>query len=293
MAVTLLEREHCPLCESSNTETLCDIPYSDAELKRFLGDFYAQRADISLFAGDRYRVNQCQSCCFIYQQAILNQDGQALLYGEWVDQQKSRGKKQQAKAKLFRQYAGQLDTISRLLPLPPHQSNILEYGMGWGYWSRMASAFGYQVSGLELSPERVEHVRSLGLKVIDALPEAGEHFDLIYANQVFEHLDQPMQVLSDLSTCLKPDGIVYLRVPDGAGVEKTLRQSGWNASLDAIHPFEHINCFTRKTLILLGRKAGLVPVQPPLRIELSRFWGGLKREVNDRWFTTHVFFRKG
>jgi len=292
MAVTLLEREHCPLCESSNTEILSDIPYSDAALKQFLDDFYGQRADIGLFAGDHYRINKCQSCGLIYQQAILNHDGQALLYGQWVDQQKSLRKKQQAKVKLFRQYAGQLDTISRLLPGPPHQTNILEYGMGWGYWSRMASAFGYHVSGLELSPERVEHARNLGLKVIDSLPEAGEHFDLIYANQVFEHLERPVQALRELVDCLKPEGIVYLRVPDGRGVEKQLRRHGWQSELDAIHPLEHINCFTRNSLIALAAKAGLKPVQPPLRVDVARFWGGLKREINDRWLTTHIYFTR-
>ena len=292
MAVELKKRKVCPLCASPSGEIRYDLAYNHTRLKHFLVDFYGQRADIEMLGSHHYQIKKCQQCNLLYQVAILNGEGQALLYEEWVDNDKSLLKKQQAKAKLFRQYAGQLNTISRLLPQPPHQSHILEFGMGWGYWSRIAIAHGYQVSGLELSPERAEHARSLGVSVIESLPEAGLHYDLVFASQVFEHLEKPLEVLIDLVARLKPGGIVYLRVPDGAGVEGTLRRSGWNESLDAIHPLEHINCFTRKTLILMAERAGLTQIQPPLRLEWSTLWGGVKREVNDRFLTTHVYFKK-
>ena len=223
---------------------------------------------------------------------MLNQAGQAALYGEWVDNRASLLKKQNAKASLFKQYAGQLETIGRLLKQPPHAVHILEFGIGWGYWCRMAQAFGYSVQGLEVSPERVAHARSLGVEVVEKLPTAGPHYDLIFANQVFEHLEQPLQTLRELVDCLKPEGYVYLRVPDGRGVEKQLKQRGWQSEMDAIHPLEHINCFTRKSLITLAENAGLKVVTPPLRVDIARLWGGLKREVNDRWLTTHVFFQQ-
>ncbi|MCP4388177.1 MAG: hypothetical protein GY802_07770, partial [Gammaproteobacteria bacterium] len=68
--------------------------------------------------------------------------------------------------------------------------------------------------------------------------------------------------------------------------------SGWSPALDAIHPLEHINCFTRKTLVDMAAGAGLRPVSPPLRLNWGSLWGGLKREVADRLLTTHVIFRK-
>ena len=222
----------------------------------------------------------------------MNQAGQAALYGEWVDSQKSLEKKRHAKAGLYSQYAGQLETVNRMFAKPPHQVKILEFGMGWGYWSRMANAFGYQVCGLELAPERAEHARSMGIEVIEELPMEGPVFDFIYANQVFEHLVQPLQKMVELNKRTKPGGFMYLRVPDAHGIENQLRKNGWQPEMDAIHPLEHINAFTRKSLCAMASKAGFGVIKPPLRIDISKLRGGLKREINDRWLNTHVYFRK-
>ncbi|NNE62565.1 MAG: class I SAM-dependent methyltransferase, partial [Gammaproteobacteria bacterium] len=231
-------------------------------------------------------------CSLLFQRYVLNQAGQTALYGEWVDNQKSLEKKRHAKVKLFRQYAGQLETVNRFFSKPPHEIKILEFGMGWGYWSRMATAFGYQVHGLELAPERIEHARRLGVEVIEELPGPGAVFDFIYANQVFEHLQEPLQSIIELSQRLKPQGIIYIRVPDARGIERALQLNGWQPEMDAIHPLEHINAFTRKSLCSMAAKAGFGVIQPPLRIDLCKFWGGLKREINDRWLNTHVYFIK-
>lgn len=293
MAIELIPRKFCPACETRTRIVVYQLPFSNRTLKKFLTDFYTQRANLDVLDAQVYQIRKCQQCGLLFQGNAFNEEGQAALYGEWIDNEKSLRKKQQARAKLYQQYAGQLATISRLFSLPPHEVKILEYGMGWGYWSRMAMAFGYRVSGLELSPERVEHATKLGIEVIDSLPASGPNYDFIYANQVFEHLPNPLETLRQLSDQLKPGGIIYLRVPDGRDIQRKLKKKGWSADLDAVHPLEHINCFSRRTLRSMASKAGLRVLQPPLRIDLSKFWGGLKREINDRWLTTHVYFRKG
>ena len=136
--------------------------------------------------------------------------------------------------------------------MPPQQVKVLEFGMGWGYWSRTAQDLGFDVCGLELSPERAAHASSIGVDVIDQLPSTGAQYHFIYANQVFEHLVMPLETLQQLSEQLKHDGVIYLRVPDGRGVEKRLLRCGWSPDIDAIHPLEHINCFTRSSLRDLG-----------------------------------------
>ncbi len=292
MTIKLEARKSCPVCESQASDLVYQLPFHNQSLKKFMVDFYGQRADLAFLEDYKFQIKKCPSCGFLFQVNTLNDEGMSALYGKWVDNEKSLHKKQQANARLFRQYAGQLENISQLFRQPSHQLKILEYGMGWGYWSRMASAFGYQVSGLEVSPERVEHARSLGVNTIQSLPDGGSNFDFIYANQVFEHLDHPLQTLCELRDQLKTGGIIYLRVPDGRKVESQLRSHGWSENLNAIHPLEHVNCFTRKTLKTLAKNARLNPVQPPLRVDIKRFWGGLKREINDRWLTTHIYFRR-
>jgi len=285
-------RECCPLCAAEDATTLCELPYGEPPIAGFLEDFYYGRIPPERLQSESYRVARCQQCGFIYQDPILDDSGMQALYQDWIDNAQSLRKKQAAKASLFRQYAGQIQTLLCLLPGRPGEIRVLEYGMGWGYWSRMAQAHGLDVTGFELSSERREHARAMGLKVITELPPPGAHFECLYANQVFEHLPDPAGTLRQLCARLAPQGLVYIRVPDGRGVANRLQRRGWSPDLDAIHPLEHINCFTRKTLIDLATGAGLSLVRPPPRLNWGSLLNGIKREIADRYLTTHLLFRR-
>ncbi|MFT5503848.1 MAG: SAM-dependent methyltransferase [Gammaproteobacteria bacterium] len=284
------KRVGCPICQSITCERVIDKAFSDADLAQFLSQFYSNQIDLDLLENIRFKVAYCADCDFLYQTETLDGSGMALLYDQWVDNQRSLKKKQFGAAKLYRQYAGQVEMINRLINRPPGQVAILEFGMGWGYWSRMAQAYGYQVEGFELSQERIAHAKSMGLTVIDQLP-TGDRYDFIFSNQVFEHLPDPLETMIRLGSCLKPDGYIYIRVPDGRGVYNQLKKLGWNSALDAIHPLEHINCFTRRSLIELASKVSLYPIAEPLRINLQRIRSSLVRAFNDRFLTTHILFQ--
>ncbi len=292
MPIQFVHREVCPLCRSKTSQQLCDLAFDQAPLAPFLDNFYGGRLNPALLSGSRYQILHCGDCDFIYQDPILDSDGMQLLYQDWVDQVASLDKKKNMSASRRQQYAGQLRTLQSLFTKPPAQVRVLDYGMGWGYWCQMARAAGFDVAGYELSPERSEHARRLGIRVIDQLEQGAEKYDFIYANQVFEHLPEPLEVLRELCACLHADGIVYLRVPDGRNVVKSLQDCGWMPGLDAIHPLEHINCFTRGTLIKLAASVGLQPLQPPLRLNWRSLHSSLRREISDRWFTTHLMFRR-
>lgn len=284
-------REFCPICDSRDRRRLCDVRFDDPRMAGFLQSFYAGRLPLQSLSGESYRVYACRQCGFVYQDPILDESGMQALYEQWIDSAQSLRKKQSAGDGLRRRYAGQLRTLARMLPGPPAKRRILEFGMGWGYWCRAAQDQGFEVSGFELSRERRDHARGLGIKVLDELPPPGAHFDCIYSNQVFEHLPEPRQTLESLCARLAPGGLVYLRVPDGRGVAARLLKHGWSPDLNAIHPLEHINCFTRRTLIGLGERLGLQHLQPPPRLARGSLWSGLKREIADRYLTTHLWFR--
>lgn len=292
MPVGFHQRDCCPLCESTSNRILCEIPYHDQRLATFIGQFYQGRVPLESLASGNYRVVACTNCDFIYQDPVLDEAGMQALYVNWIDQAQSLQKKQTANSRLYSQYAGQVHTLSRMIDKRPDQIRVLDFGMGWGYWSRMAQAHGLNVVGYELSALRVEHAREMGVRAIDDLAVVDDDFDFIYVNQVFEHLSNPVQTLQALCQRLKPAGFVYIRVPDGRGVASGLARQGWTPDLDAIHPLEHINCFTRKTLIELGARAGLQPFSPPLRLNWDSLWGGIRREIVDRWFTTHLYFSR-
>ena len=291
MPVAFLPREQCPLCRSSSRAELCDLEFGEAPLADFLQRFYAGRIPPDALTGAHYRVYACRDCGFLYQADVLDDDGMQALYRDWVDQDASLAKKQAAGHKLYRQYAGHLQTLQRLIDKPPAQTRVLDFGMGWGYWVRMAQAHGFDACGFELSSRRREHAASMGVKSLDRLP-AEPDFDFIFANQVFEHLPDPIASLQEIAVCLKPGGLLYLRVPDGRGIRQRLQREGWQDDMNAVHPLEHINCFTRASLIRLGAAAGFRPIQAPLRLQWGSLVGGIRREISDRWFSPHVLFTR-
>ena len=261
-------------------------------MQTFLNDFYQGRVESAQLQLSNYRVMQCHQCDLLYQSEILNPEGLNLLYNDWVDQSKSLQKKRSASSKLFKQYAGQMQSLQALFAARPADIRVLDYGMGWGYWARLAQAHGFDVSGVELSKQRAEHARGMGLLVLDSLPAEGGQYHFIYANQVFEHLTDPRQAMFDLSRSLLPDGVMHIRVPDGRGIAANLRQRGWSGELGAIHPLEHINCFSRASLKYLAGDAGMEVINPPLRLHRGSLIGGMRREIADRFFTTHLYLRK-
>jgi len=296
-ALSLYRRQHCPACDADAAQPLCDLPLDAAPLWPFLDGFYRGRIPRAALDGLRYRIAECAACGLLYQRDVADAAGMALLYGEWLDDARSLAKKQRAGATLFRRYAREAALIAGLFPRRrPGEIRVLELGSGWGYWGRMATAFGYAVSGLELDPRRAAHARSLGLPLVASLEEIEPRsHDFIYANQVLEHLAEPAAMLGALAARLAPQGRLLLRVPDARGIAARLRRDGWAADMQAIHPLEHINGFDRHSLLQLAARCDLAPARAPLALDCRTprsLLGSLRREWRDRFREPHLLLSR-
>ncbi|MEM7207285.1 MAG: class I SAM-dependent methyltransferase [Pseudomonadota bacterium] len=290
-AIDLIDRNECPVCSQPEAQELYRASFGQPALSSFLQQFYKNRYDHSLSNRD-YILDQCQRCSLIFQRGVLNDPGMMMLYDHWIDNEASLRKKQSAKPKTTRQYARVIDAIGRYFPRSPGTVRVLDFGMGWGYWAHMAQSHGYDVTGLEYSENRLAHARSIGVNAVKHLSTGEQMFDFVLANQVLEHVPDPRQTLQTIAAHLAHGGIAHIRVPDGRGVAKKIRAHGWSGEIEPVHPLEHINCFTRPSLIRLARNCGLKPISPPLQVSMDRLWSSLKREWVDRFVTTHVFVQK-
>lgn len=269
----------CKVCGDPSPETLKDTPFTAPEVWGFLEPYYGGRLAREIFEGARFQVSKCRRCGFIWQSNILDPEGMDLLYGTWIPTEDSLAKKARKPAAYFREYAREVECMSLLVPGLPAETAVLDFGMGWGYWCLMAKAHGYDVTGLEISKDRVEFARGNGIRVVEELSGlAGRTFDFINSEQVFEHLEEPLATLKSAMALLKRGGYLRISVPDGSGVESALRSPGWRAAKDANHPLEHINCYTERSLRALGEAAALKPVPQP--IAPRGFRSLLKRAVS-------------
>jgi 2-polyprenyl-3-methyl-5-hydroxy-6-metoxy-1,4-benzoquinol methylase len=102
------------------------------------------------------------------------------------------------------------------------KSKILDVGCGYGDQLNFFKEKGHITKGIEPGLTRSIFAKEqfnldvLNIKIeeIDSYLDTNEKFDLIYLNQVLEHLSNPIKVLKILKKYLKTDGYLFIAVPN-------------------------------------------------------------------------------
>ncbi len=134
--------------------------------------------------------------------------------------------------------------------------SVLDIGCSYG---EFLTHFGTGSVGVTVTPEEVTCANSRGLTVIKGNIEDAvfvssiqKKFDVIFANNIFEHLYSPHAFLIEIKKLLKKDGILILGVPCVPKITTLLHFKKFKGSLAS----QHINFFTRDTLRLSVERAG-------------------------------------
>ena len=271
-----VKRDCCPVCQSRVFKTLYSCAFSELPIKEYLESFYAPQGGVEFeyLDGAEFILDECTDCGLIYQREIPNAFLMGKLYEEWIDPERALDiyRKKQT-ARYYFKFAQELLMIMSHFDTVPSQLKVLDYGMGWGYWCRMAEAFGCDTYGFEVSEARIAHTKSHSVKVVNWHEISDNSFDFINTEQVFEHLPQPLEILYYLRAALKPKGLIKVSVPNGSDIKRRLRICDWTApkrsrnSLNAISPLEHINCFNHAAVIRMADLAGLQLMEIPLNVQ--------------------------
>lgn len=259
-------RTVCPACRSASLMRVYEESFSSESIQGYLRTHYEGNA--SHTADDcLYVLTRCEHCGLNFQKYIPDDNFLGEIYNHWVPGTDFEREHRNYSLEEYRYLAEQVQFVIQHLGRPPGELHMLDFGFGWAHWSRMAMAYGCRVSGVELSQERAEHGRSVGIQVVplEVLPDRTFHF--IHTEQVFEHLAEPRAVLDRLVAALAPGGLIKISVPDAVASLKKIRHGESFGSLSVkdkmpIAPLEHINAFDHASLVAFGKAAGLRPVRP-------------------------------
>lgn len=266
-------RDSCPVCNSSQQRNICRVPYTSPPISDYLKWYYkpvGPGVETHYLSDVDYALDECRDCGLIYQRDIPAPLLMTRLYERWLDPAVVRSlERQERRASHYFWAAHEITRLLTHLDRPPCEVNFLDYGMGWGNWCLLAKGLGCNVYGVELSTTRATTAIENGIQVVtpDQLPDV--HFDIINAEQVFEHLADPFVTLQRLTRSLRPDGVVRIGVPHAHDIKSRLALWDWTApdgaaaSLNAVAPLQHINCFSGRSLAVLGAKAGLHEIDIP------------------------------
>ena len=140
---------------------------------------------------------------------------------------------------------------------PYRQNNrLLDIGCGAGNLLQAARKNGWNAQGLDVSAGAVKHVRELGFEVFEGeLAEAAfpaEHFDVVTAAELLEHLFDPRPLLLEVARILRPGGLFWTTTPHARGLSARVLGLKWRC----VWPPEHLQLFSVRGLTKLLRDAG-------------------------------------
>jgi 2-polyprenyl-3-methyl-5-hydroxy-6-metoxy-1,4-benzoquinol methylase len=144
-------------------------------------------------------------------------------------------------------------------------SSVLECGCSTGFFSKLISAGGTRVVGIEIDPEAAEQAKrfcsrvlSIDLNQRNWIQGVGERFDLVMFADVLEHLIEPQATLRDTRQLLAPGGRVLISLPNIAywTARATLLLGKFEYQEVGILDYTHLRFFTVKTARRMIQDAG-------------------------------------
>ncbi|MEM7102971.1 MAG: class I SAM-dependent methyltransferase [Bacteroidota bacterium] len=146
------------------------------------------------------------------------------------------------------------------------RNRLLDVGCGEGFTLKYFKKAGWDVTGLDYSdfgcrminPDCVDNLIQGDVdQNISQLLEKGEKFDLIWLDNVLEHLIDPLKTLQEVKALTNPSGALVIEVPnDFSIVQNALLESEFIDDPFWIVSPDHISYFNKKGLINLCDAAG-------------------------------------
>jgi SAM-dependent methyltransferase len=149
-----------------------------------------------------------------------------------------------------------LDLLRLLYRPPTPGARLLDLGCGSAHFLGAAYGAGWTPIGADFSPAVVERVRIAGIDahLVDDVWEVlkDNPVDRVRMNHVLEHVYDPVKVLTQASSVLRPGGLIHVAVPNPVGFSSTVFRRHWLG----LEP-RHVFLFPPGVLVKVVERAGL------------------------------------
>lgn len=209
------------------------------------------------FSRNGYHIVECPNCSLRWVNprpvsAVVNE-----VYGEdYFRARKIGGSAHDPGVEQFKRknVLRHLEYIERHEP----RGKLLEVGCAEGLFLRVAHERGWDVSGVELSPQAAAIAEAaLPGKIFQGTLRDAKFtdgaFDVVALFDVVEHFPDPLTEMKEIFRVLRPGGLVFLLTPDCESAFARLMGPFWFE----IKPNEHLYYFSDKTIGSLVEQSGL------------------------------------
>ena len=151
---------------------------------------------------------------------------------------------------------GRYDRILAGLKRYRRTNRLLDIGCGAGALLEAARRAGWNAYGLDLSKTSAAHVSSLGFEVfcgdVAASGYPADHFDIVTAIELFEHVDDLLGSLTEVRRILRPGGVLWGTTPNARGFSARILGAKWSV----VCPPEHLQLLSARGLTQVIARAG-------------------------------------
>jgi SAM-dependent methyltransferase len=191
----------------------------------------------------------CSHCGVAYGHPLPTEAELAAYYsqaGGWDDRIAIERAEREGAARLHakqQKHLVDLELLRTLVPLPEPtpgaQRRALDFGCGIGGWLSALKSAGWSTYGVEPGP-RAAAIAAREHVLIPEVPRDAS-FDLAILHHTLEHLADPIRVVSDLSASLRPDGVIWISVPN-------FDTLGEHQDIDYVTSDKHVFSYTAAAL---------------------------------------------
>lgn len=200
---------------------------------------------------DNVRVIRCYNCCvdFVYPMP-RDVDIKNLYSKQYYLNMGSVGNLHCLKSKTFNDYMKVISSYKQ-------KGKLLDIGTAYGFFVEKALEFNFDAYGVDISEyaisiakQNISKDRFFVESIVDTHFKT-ESFDIITLIDVLEHLNNPLKILTKITSLLKKDGILFITTPDANSLGAHIQ----NINMKKYH-LEHIYRYKEKSLNILFTNAG-------------------------------------
>ena len=253
-------RTKCPICSKKRIKLIISIIIRKDEIK-LIKNIYKESNSrfVDPFFNKKVLLCKCNECKFIFHKYIPDNKTLNFIYTKLINRSYSLEKFNKNKfsnSQKANKLLHRLKSAIRISPL--EKINYLDFGFGWGFMLYKAADIGLVPYGIEYDKLQKEIILKQNIKAYTSIDKLRHkendqvRFSIITINQVLEHLKDPKEALEEIRKISTKTSILYIAVPKYMN-DKNLSKSDI-LKKGPLQPFEHLNCFSRKSIKKLAQK---------------------------------------